>query len=100
MHASRPVPGFPAEEFLGMTEDEAALVAMKVLLTRFTKELRKQNGLSQAELAKLIGSNQSRVAKSEAGDPSISSDLLFRGALALGATRKDIARVLGTRQAA
>jgi transcriptional regulator with XRE-family HTH domain len=37
------------------------------------------------EVADLIGSSQSRVAKMEAGDPSVSVDLLIRALLALGA---------------
>ncbi len=39
-----------------------------------------------------IGSSQSRVAKMEAGDPSVSIDLLIRSLIALGATRKSLAR--------
>ena len=89
-----------AEDFLGMSEEEVALVELKVLLTCFMKELRKKQEVSQAELAKMIGSSQSSVAKMEAGDPSVSTDLLFRGVLALGATRKDIGKVLGSRRAA
>ena len=89
-----------AQEFLGMTDEEYALVEMKALLTQSIRELRNSKKVSQAQLAKMIGSSQSRVAKMEAGDPSVSSDLLFRGMLALGATRKDISRVLGARSAA
>ncbi|MEM9741041.1 MAG: helix-turn-helix transcriptional regulator [Pseudomonadota bacterium] len=88
------------EDFLGMTEEEVALVEMKVLLTCFLKELRESQAVSQTELAKMIGSSQSRVAKMEAGDPSVSTDLLLRGVLALGASRKDIGKVLGSRKAA
>ena len=89
-----------AQEFLGMTDEEYALAEMKALLTASIKELRKSKRVSQAKLAEMIGSSQSRVAKMEAGDPSVSSDLLFRGMLALGATRKDISRVIGARRAA
>src|SRR5581483_4278956 len=48
---------------------------------------RAELGLSQAVVAKRLGSSQSRVAKMEAGDPSVSLDLLLRALLALGATR-------------
>jgi predicted transcriptional regulator len=47
--------------------------------------------LSQTELASDISSSQSRVAKMEAGDPSVSIDLLIKSLLSLGAARKDIA---------
>ena len=89
-----------AQEFLSMSDEEYALAEMKALLTESIKELRKEKKVSQAKLASMIGSSQSRVAKMEAGDPSVSSDLLFRGMLALGATRKDISRVIGSRRAA
>ena len=89
-----------AQEFLGMSAEEYALAEMKALLTQSVRELRRTKKVSQSELAKRIGSSQSRVAKMEAGDPSVSSDLLFRGMLALGATRKDISRVIGAHRAA
>jgi len=56
-------------------------------------------GLTQTELAKHLGSSQSRVAKLEAGDTSVSLDLLIRGLLAVGASRKDVAQALGRRVA-
>jgi alkylhydroperoxidase/carboxymuconolactone decarboxylase family protein YurZ len=39
-------------------------------------------------------SSQSRVAKIETGDPSVSLDLLVRAVLSAGATKKEIARAL------
>jgi hypothetical protein len=41
-----------------------------------------------------MGSSQSRVAKMEAGDPTVSLDLLVQGLLAAGATRREIADAL------
>ena len=89
-----------AQEFLGLTDEESAYIETKVLLAKYFKELRKSKKVSQTEIAKLIGSSQSRVAKMEAGDPSVSTDLLFKGMFALGATRKDISRALASRKAA
>jgi len=88
------------QEFLGLTDEESAYIETKVLLAKSFRELRKSKKVSQTEMAKLIGSSQSRVAKMEAGDPSVSTDLLFRGMFALGATRKDISRALASRKAA
>ncbi len=88
------------QEFLGLTDEESAYIETKVLLAKSFKELRQSKKVSQTEMAKLIGSSQSRVAKMEAGDPSVSTDLLFRGMFALGATRKDIGRALSARKAA
>ena len=42
--------------------------------------------------AHLVGSSQSRVAKMEAADASVSVDLLIRSLLKLGAARKDLAK--------
>ena len=81
-------------EFLGLTEAEAALVELKLTLSRRLKEQRARSHLSQGQLAKLLGSSQSRVAKMEAGDPSVSIDLLIRSLLAIGTTRKELAAVI------
>jgi len=89
-----------AQEFLNMTDEEYAYVEMKALLAKSFKELRRAKNVSQAKVAQLIGSSQSRVAKMEAGDPSVSADLLFKGMLALGATRTDISRAIAPNKAA
>jgi DNA-binding XRE family transcriptional regulator len=83
-----------AEDFLQLTPAETALVEMKLALTAKLKALRAKNSLTQTDLAKLMGSSQSRVAKMEAGDASVSIDLLIAGLLAAGATRKDISKAI------
>lgn len=80
-----------ASDFIGLSAEEAAFVELKLALSRSLRERRKEQGLSQATLARRIGSSQSRVAKMEASDPTVSLDLLVRGLLATGAKRKDIA---------
>ena len=65
-----------ADEFLGLTIEEAALVEMKLSLADAVKAQREKSHLSQVELAARMKSSQSRVAKIEAGDPSVSLDLL------------------------
>jgi len=84
-----------ADEFLGLSKEESALVEMKLGLARRLRNLRMRRKLSQAAVAKLLGSSQSRVAKMEMGDATVSIDLLVRSLLAIGASRKDIARVIG-----
>jgi DNA-binding XRE family transcriptional regulator len=54
-------------------------------------------GYTQVELADLIGSSQSRVAKMETGDPRVSVDRLIRALLALGINRKQVGRAIGAR---
>lgn len=84
-----------AEEFLELTADEAALVELKLNLAKWLKAQRLARKWTQAELAKRIGSSQSRLARVEGGDPSVSLDLMFRAAFAAGATQKDLAKVVG-----
>jgi predicted XRE-type DNA-binding protein len=86
-------------DFLGMTPEEAAYVDMKLALSQALRQRREGQGLTQTELAKVLGSSQSRVAKMEAGEASVSVDLLVRGLLAAGATSKEIARVISAPQA-
>jgi len=83
------------EEFLGLSKQEAALVEVKLRLARRLRTLRTRRRLSQAAVAKLVRSSQSRVAKMETGDATVSIDLLVRSLLAIGASPKDIARAIG-----
>ena len=80
------------QEFLELSEEEAAYVELRLRLADSLKNRRKKQNLSQAALARLIRSSQSRVAKMEGGDPSVSLDLLIRSLLALGASNRDLAR--------
>lgn len=79
------------KEFLDLTPDEEAYIEMRLALGDAVRELRKQHHLTQAQLAERLQSSQSRVAKAEAADPSVSLDLLIRSLLALGATRDEVA---------
>ncbi|MEM1115132.1 MAG: helix-turn-helix transcriptional regulator [Bacteroidota bacterium] len=89
-----------AVDFLDLTPEEAAYVELKLSLSRGLRERRTREGLTQAALARRIGSSQSRVAKAEASDPGVSMDLLIRALLATGATPKDVARLMDRRKAA
>jgi len=82
------------KDFLGLSEADAALIEMKLALSRSLRDRREQRGLSQMELAKRLQSSQSRVAKMEAGDPSVSMDLLVSSLLLLGASSTDLARTI------
>lgn len=81
-------------EFLGLSDEEMELIDMKIRLSDLVKNTRKRKKLSQLQLAKRLGSSQSRVAKIEAGDPTVSFELLVRASLVGGATRKDLARAI------
>jgi DNA-binding XRE family transcriptional regulator len=81
-------------DFLGLSKAEEALVELRLMLSRGLKVRRARKRLTQAQLARLLKSSQSRVAKMEAGDPSVSIDLLIRSLLAMGLTRKELAHVI------
>ena len=83
-----------ASEFLGLSNEEAAFVELKLTLSASLKKRRTSQGLSQHELAKRLRSSQSRVAKMEASDPAVSLDLLIRALFAAGAKKKDIAKAI------
>ena len=89
-----------ASDFLDLTPEEAAYVELKLSLSRGLRERRTREGLTQAKLARRIGSSQSRVAKAEASDPGVTVDLLIRALLAAGATRNEVAGMIGRRKAA
>ncbi len=82
------------EEFLDLSEEELAYIELKISLSRLTKELRVKRQLTQQQTADLISSSQSRVAKIEAGDPSVSVDLQIRSLLALGASKEELAAAI------
>jgi DNA-binding XRE family transcriptional regulator len=81
-------------DFLGLSEEEAAYVELRLRLADSLKNRRRRRNLTQTAFAKLIQSSQSRVAKMEGGDPSVSLDLLIRSLLALGASSRDLARTI------
>ena len=81
-------------EFLGLSEEEAAFIELKLSLAQSLRKERQKQGLSQMQLAKLLESSQSRVAKMEAGDRSVTLDLLVRSLLAIGTTKRQLARII------
>ncbi len=81
-------------DFLHLSTEESAYIEMKLALSKNLHEWRKDKRLTQEQLARLLKSSQSRVAKMETGDPSVSLDLLVRSLLALGESRKSLAKAL------
>ena len=59
------------KQFLKLSENESAYIEMKLALSESLTAWREAQKLTQAAVAKLINSSQSRVAKMEAGDPSV-----------------------------
>lgn len=89
-----------AAQFLKLSTQEQSFVELKLALATGVGQLRERRGLTQAALAKRLGSSQSRVAKMEAADMSVSLDLMMRSLLSIGATAGEIARLLKKTEAA
>lgn len=81
-------------DFLGLSPDDEVFVELKLRLAGGLKQRRVRRRLTQIQLAKAVRSSQSRVAKMEAGDPTVSVDLLIRALLALGVTPQDLGRLV------
>jgi|TARA_Y100000294_G_C8415442_1_gene280584 DNA-binding XRE family transcriptional regulator len=82
------------DDFLGLTTEEAELVKMHVALVVHFEMKRNEMKLTQVDLAKKLGSSQSRVSKIENGDPTVSLDLLLESLVRMGVSRKEIGRVI------
>jgi DNA-binding XRE family transcriptional regulator len=88
-----------AKDFLGLTDQEAAYIELKLRLAASLRECRRRRHLTQMDLARFLRSSQSRIAKIETGDPSVSLDLLVRSLLALGTSARQLSRIISTRSA-
>ncbi len=89
-----------AKEFLRLTDEESAYIDLKIRLADGLRDRRQRIRLSQVQLAKILRSSQSRIAKMESGDPSVSLDLLIRSLLALGISDRELSRIIFTSRAA
>lgn len=85
-----------AAEFLDLTDEEQALLELKMTMGRQLRSFRLRNKWTQVQFARIVKSSQSRVAKMESGDPSVSLDLLFKSLLATGATMEDLAQAINS----
>jgi|SRR4030066_514688 len=83
-----------ADEFLNLSPDESAYLKIKLKLSESLKQQRQRKRITQSELAQIMKSSQSRIAKMEAGDPTVSIDLLVRSLLALGTSQSEVFQIL------
>ena len=86
-----------AGDFLGLTVEERYFVDVKLALADGLRQRREQLGLTQTQVAQRFGSSQSRVAKMEAADRTVSTDLLLKSLFTLGASTRDVAKLLAPR---
>jgi transcriptional regulator with XRE-family HTH domain len=86
------------QEFLELSDQENAIVELRVALALRVRKRRAELGLTQEQFAKLIKSSQSRVAKLEVGAATVSLDLMFRSFIAAGG-KIDLTALLGSTEA-
>ena len=77
-------------EFLNLSEADLQYIEMKLALSRLLRLVRERRRLTQTKAAALLKTSQSRLARMEAGDPSVSLDLLVRGLFALGVSPRNL----------
>ncbi len=82
-------------ELLQLTPEENALIELRLALSNALKEKRLADGLTQEAFAKKLRSSQSRIAKIEKGDLSVSFDLLIRNFFAVGFDKQKLAEIIG-----
>lgn len=84
-----------AADFLELSHEEAVYVELRLRLSDALRERRQAAHLSQAAFAAAVGSSQSRVAKMESNDPSVSLDLLITSLIALRVSLSELGRIMG-----
>jgi DNA-binding transcriptional regulator YiaG len=84
------------QEFLALSDADMEFIETRLAASRLLKAIRQRKKLTQAAVAAALHTSQSRLAKMEAGDPSVSLDLLFKSLFALGITRKRLAESLSS----
>ena len=82
------------DEFLGLSKEESEYIELKLALSQALAEHRKKSKLTQTQLARMLKSSQSRVAKMEKGDPTVSVDILVKSLLVMGANKESIAKAI------
>ena len=82
------------QEYLGLSDEEMALIDLKIQLMQKLKTIREKAGVTQKELAKLMHTSQSRIAMLEGGYKEVSLDLVCKALFALGISKKQIASAI------
>src|ERR1700687_400090 len=84
-----------AAEFFSLSPADSAYLEIRVRLSEALRRRRITQNISQNVLALLLGSSQSRVAKMESYDPSVTIDLLIKALIATGASVAELSRIVG-----
>lgn len=84
------------QRWLDIDRQRLAVVRAKLALADVLRRERRVRALTQAEVARRMGSSQPRVATIEAGAPVVRIELLMRALLAVGASMSDIGRAIAS----
>ncbi len=79
------------QEFLELSAADVEYIETRRALAHRLREERRKKHLTQTQLATMLKTSQSRVAKMEHGDPTVTIDLLLQSLYQLGLRRKDVA---------
>ena len=88
------------QSFLKLTDEELAVIDLKISLIQKLKEVRKSAGVTQKQLAKLMKSSQSRVAMLESGSSDASLELICTALFVLGISSKEVGKTISAKRAA
>jgi len=80
------------QDFLSLSDADMEYIETKRALSMALKVVREKRNLTQVQLAGKLKTSQSRVAKMEKGDPSVSIDLLMYTLFRLGVPRSRVMR--------
>jgi len=88
------------QKFLNLSDEEMAVIDLKISLVQKLKDVRKAAGVTQKQLAKLMKSSQSRVAMLESGSSDASLELICKALFTLGVSPKEIGKTIASTKAA
>ena len=83
-----------SDAWLGLSKEESQLVDIRVALAQELERVRKAKGITQAELARRVGTKQSGVARMLNNPDTSTMDNLVKGLMALGEPISKIAACL------
>ena len=81
-------------DFLSLSEADMEYIEARRALSKQLRKERLKKHLTQIDLATVLKTSQSRVAKMEKGDPTVSLDLLIQALFRIGIKWKDLAALI------
>ncbi len=83
-------------EFLNLSLEEEKIIELRIALSTALKRHRLRAKISQEVFAKKLKTSQSRLAKMEAGDRSVSLDLLIKSLFKTGIDRSELSEIIAS----